>query len=414
MSDLLISPTEADIRQALNAFYERHRPRHTPTYVDGIAIGETINGMDVTGYYFGKETVQYLIKARARAGITKYEDALDWRWPSQDQPASLHLSNTELFYALRSRADAKKYAPAQMVCAYRANHGLELLRDSRNVPIAYFAATKAGQRLVKQLGMDWFQTRIFEPQQLRGKLVGKGSEGITYRISACGRILALKLFSEEAQRRMEAIGSALHQVYEPPIFSNRLGWTQALLKELRDFPLQYADLTSPREYAASASYLLSDFVKGTGLNHLLAAVDLLPIYMHGSSKRGERCIKQWDIRKKALTQLEQEMCALEAATTVLRNMKGTFSSGVRGQADLARSNILVTGYCRYSERFRLSIIDQGQYPPLLYVGDAIWADHDKAETHQHAWQLLASREPTRRWLEKHNIPELIGAFAPET
>lgn len=142
--------------------------------------------------------------------------------------------------------------------------------DSRRKPPSYVIVVSREGRNMISCAEEWIQlcTMISDPAASGGIEIGRGSEGIVYRILWNGHDCALKVINEEAQEQLARISKesliwAATPYYTRPNFLLRVDVLRRIVEILKDIPDLPLSLTGVKEYAFGHDFCLMEYVPDT-------------------------------------------------------------------------------------------------------------------------------------------------------
>ena len=248
---------------------------------------------------------------------------------------------------------------------------------------------------------------LLNPIKFNAKKIGEGSEGDVFIYQIWGQNYAVKLYSAETQRRVNEAAAVWRLFFPQPDFTERLGYAQALIAFIQDFPKQTFVLSTLKEYAAGTSFIMTE------LGPTLTATDL---FTAAGIKRSSKTISEEansflvknHILSEQLRQLRRELTALNDICTLKRFFGLWFPDSALGRHDFTGKNLLVRGFDRVSKKFDLVLIDQGQSDSMSSM-DPTFIDYEMLRQAQKCYARLRFITEYRQYLEKYDLRRPVGA-----
>jgi hypothetical protein len=213
--------------------------------------------------------------------------------------------------------------------------------------------TDHGRGYVPGEGWGEFLTLLNSPEN--HPVIGKGSEGVVYRVPWCGKEFALKIFDPEAQKRLT--GSAAAKImgmhFSRPNFLKRIGTAEHVVRAIRELPYLQFDIRAAADFAFGQDFHLMEYLPD--------AMSLAQLASSSGTRSPEA--QRW-LTSHGVSAAECEhACRVFEFISGLLGVRRTCTLWGLHQAyeDLSLGNVLATGLGA-DGRLQLVLIDQGVAP----------------------------------------------------
>jgi len=264
--------------------------------------------------------------------------------------------------------------------------------------------TEAGrQKLLNILEWDQIRKDIFYPEKFDGVKIGEGSEGDVYRYTIGDKHLIVKLFSAEKQANIDKFSDRSRIAYPKPDFTERVGFTKQVVKQIQTWPRRNFRLSCLEEYAASQDFIITEMGPAVTVEALIICAGLSHKPAHNTQKTDSFRLAK-GITYQSIRSLKDELEKLDDFCRLIKFLGIGYigeSSNSSLECDLYAGNLLVRDFDPQENKFELVLIDQGQ--PATMHSDSYFHELEMLSQSQRSYDRLIKIPRFRYYLEKNNI-----------
>lgn len=285
---------------------------------------------------------------------------------------------------------------------------IESYLEQNRERVLQIVLTREGEKfLFEKLNMGWDALRrdMLIPGRFCHSKIGSGSEGDVYKYSVNGHAFAVKLFSQEAQDRVNEFARIFRMKYPKPNFATNIGCAKCVLSEVNPWPKMRYTLSPLVEYAASQSYFVMELGPAFSVLDMFIAAKL----EKNDEKRKSNVSAAAEfmhknrVLKSDLTALQQELVMLVKIGELLK-CKNNYLAGSRKRHDFFLNNFLVRKFDQLARCFDLVLIDQGQDPVGTHDPyDFFDPEREKILIGQKAYDLLVKVPMYKKYITSSKI-----------